>query len=126
MKREQLRELVELYHQAENFITHENLEKRIDDAFGLRSTMMMEDEMTGEELRRRLLRRRTEAVYTTQKLSMKAMVMNPRGEGGRRMRQAVAALWGTATNGSAGLEIVEEYRAEVDASEAAEAELGRH
>ncbi|KZW03960.1 hypothetical protein EXIGLDRAFT_758271 [Exidia glandulosa HHB12029] len=123
LPREKMRALVELYHNAEDFITYENLDKRIDEAFTGAKSFAIEDSY--QHLIRQLESREQmpDFVRVSTSGARKAglgtswsnSISTP-----ERVERVRAALWGTTRDGRPDLEMVEEEMAEVDRAEATE------
>ncbi|EKM59694.1 uncharacterized protein PHACADRAFT_250355 [Phanerochaete carnosa HHB-10118-sp] len=121
-----MRALISLYHQAENFITPENLSAQIDEVFVYRpqrSAMSAERETLLKDLRSELLERRTlpkmgegKSVYSSvrQQQQQSERESWSRAKSTRETR-VMHALYGTEDAGKPGLEILEEEEERIQA-----------
>lgn len=137
LPRDKMRALVELYHQSADFITHENLDKRIDEAFTGSGSKLFASERAYAHLQQDLRVRRAQPEYVRQSstgglsgtgggaltgigVGMGTGSKDTETEWSDRMqvplrlRRVRAALWGTLPDGRPGLEIVEEEAGDID------------
>jgi len=113
LSREKLRALIHIYHDAKDFITHENLDSRIDLAFALKDQIRRNQARDLAELRDEVqLRYGASAFGVGHEFGGRTHQGKTWSDGGRSERNVAvkAALWGTSDNGYSvpGLEIVEE------------------
>lgn len=105
-----MRALVDLYHEAGDFITHENLDERIDQAFTGKTNHWHERKFS--DLQRDLRQRNEEPDYV--RFYRTSLTASGADLVGSRLERVRAALWGTTERGKPGLEIVEEERDDLD------------
>ncbi|KAH7098301.1 hypothetical protein BKA62DRAFT_713675 [Auriculariales sp. MPI-PUGE-AT-0066] len=123
LPREKMRLLCELYHQAGEYITAENVTERIDEAF---TGDMSTEKILSEDYRDlvdKLHAREAAPEYIRPENSLAPLPISrqsPRewsnglSKGPDRRELVRAALWGTTLQGLPSLEIVEEQRSQMD------------